>query len=90
MNGHAVLDALRPELFNAHSSKPRLPRILGDMSALLPLSRYFLRQILFTETSGKINRASRLSRLAEQLCSHSVNTRCSRSDCCRNATFFLL
>jgi hypothetical protein len=67
--GHAVLDALRPELFNAQFIEAAaFHESFGDMSALLSaLQVRSFRQILFTETSGKINRASRLSRLAEQL-----------------------
>jgi hypothetical protein len=67
--GHAVLDALRPQLFNAQFIEAAaFHESFGDMSALLSaLQVPSFRQALFTETSGKINRASRLSRLAEQL-----------------------
>jgi hypothetical protein len=67
--GHAVLDAIRPELFNAQFIEAAaFHESFGDMSALLSaLQVTSFRQILFTETGGTINRASRLSRLAEQL-----------------------
>jgi hypothetical protein len=67
--GHAVLDAIRPQLFNAHFIEAAaFHESFGDMSALLSaLQVASFRQIVLTETGNKINRASRLSRLAEQL-----------------------
>jgi hypothetical protein len=93
--GHAVLDALRPELFNAQFIEAAaFHESFGDMSALLSaLQVPSFRQVLFTETGGVINRASRLSRLAEQLgaairISHpdSVNPDCLRNAC--NSFFY--
>jgi hypothetical protein len=88
--GHAVLDAIRPELFNAQSIEAAsFHESFGDMSALLSaLQVPSFRQIVFTETDGKINRASRLSRLAEQL---GAAIRVGRPDvvdpdCLRNAS----
>jgi hypothetical protein len=67
--GHAVLDALRPQLFDAQTIEAAaFHESFGDMSALLSaLQVPSFRQTLLSETGGTINRASRLSRLAEQL-----------------------
>ena len=67
--GHAVLDALRPQLFDAQTIEAAaFHESFGDMSALLSaLQVPSFRQTLLTETHGTLNRASRLSRLAEQL-----------------------
>jgi len=67
--GHAVLDALRPQLFDAQTIEAAaFHESFGDMSALLSaLQVPSFRQSVLSETSGVINRASRLSRLAEQL-----------------------
>jgi len=67
--GHAVLDAIRPELFDAQFIEAAaFHESFGDMSAILSgLQVPTLRQTVLTDTGGKINRASRLSRLAEQL-----------------------
>jgi hypothetical protein len=67
--GHAVLDAIRPELFNAQFIEAAaFHESFGDMSALLSdLQVASFRQALLAETGGKLNRSSRLSRLAEQL-----------------------
>jgi hypothetical protein len=67
--GHAVLDAMRPELFNAQFIEAAaFHESFGDMSALLSaLQVSSFCQAVLSETSGKINRSSRLSRLAEQL-----------------------
>ena len=64
--GHAVLDALRPQLFDAQTIEAAaFHESFGDMSALL--SALQVPSFLLTETHGTLNRASRLSRLAEQL-----------------------
>jgi hypothetical protein len=67
--GHAVLDALRPQLFDAQTIEAAaFHESFGDMSALLSaLQVPSFRQVLLSETGGAINHASRLSRLAEQL-----------------------
>jgi hypothetical protein len=67
--GHAVLDALRPQLFDAQTIEAAaFHESFGDMSALLSaLQVPSFRQTLLSETRGAINHASRLSRLAEQL-----------------------
>ncbi len=67
--GHAVLDALRPQLWDAMSDEvAAFHESFGDVSALLSgLQLRSLRSAVLTETSGRLHRASRLSRLAEQL-----------------------
>ena len=67
--GHAVLDAIRPELFDAQAIEAAaFHESFGDMSALLSsLQVASFRQAVMTETGGALNRSSRLSRLAEQL-----------------------
>ena len=67
--GHAVLDAIRPQLFNAQTiESAAFHEGFGDMSAMLSaLQVSSFRQSLLNDTAGKLNRSSRLSRLAEQL-----------------------
>jgi hypothetical protein len=67
--GHAVLDAIRPQLFNAQTIEAAaFHESMGDMSAMLSaLQVPSFRELLLNETSGSLNRSSRLSRLAEQL-----------------------
>jgi hypothetical protein len=67
--GHALLDALRPELFDAASAEvDAFHEAFGDMTAMLSaLWRPSYRQRVLTETQGRLRTNSRLSRLAEQL-----------------------
>jgi hypothetical protein len=67
--GHAVLDAFRPQLFNAHTIETSaFHESFGDMSAILSaLQVPSFRSAVLQETDGTLNRSSRLSRLAEQL-----------------------
>jgi hypothetical protein len=67
--GHAVLDAVRPQLFNtADAEVGAFHESFGDMSAILcAIQLPSLRQGFITETQGHLNVNSRLSRLAEQL-----------------------
>ena len=67
--GHAFLDAIRPQLFDAATIEAAaFHEAFGDMSGILSaLQVPSFRQEVLTETQGKINRTSRLSRLAEQL-----------------------
>jgi hypothetical protein len=67
--GHAILDALRPQLWNAASFEAAaFHESFGDMSSLLSaLQLPTVRQKVLTETGGQLNITSRLSRLAEQL-----------------------
>jgi hypothetical protein len=67
--GHAVLDALRPQLFNtADAETGAFHEAFGDMSSILcALQIDWIRTGILNETSGRLNTNSRLSRLAEQL-----------------------
>jgi len=87
--GHAVLDALRPELFDAANLEtPAFHESFGDMSAILTALRVpELRASIAGETGGHIDRNSELSRLAEQL-GAAIRQRSPDavdSDCLRNA-----
>lgn len=67
--GHAVLDAIRPELFSSASIEgAAFHESFGDMSSILSaLQLPSLRAKVLNETQGRLNVNSRLSRLAEQL-----------------------
>ena len=67
--GHAILDALRPELFDAGTIEAAaFHESFGDMSALLAaLQLPSMRAAMIADTAGDLSRSSRLSRLAEQL-----------------------
>jgi hypothetical protein len=67
--GHAILDALKPQLFNAASTEASaFHESFGDMSAILSaLQLDAMRDQVIRETQGRLNNNSRLSRLAEQL-----------------------
>ena len=87
--GHAVLDALKPQLFDAAAIEiDAFHEAFGDMSAILcALQLPRLRGQVLDETNGRLNANSRLSRLAEQL---GWGIRQSRPDaadvdCLRNA-----
>jgi hypothetical protein len=67
--GHAVLDAVRPELWDAMAGEiAAFHESFGDMSAMLTALRLpsFATRLL-TETGRRLACTSRLSRLAEQL-----------------------
>ncbi|HWZ82810.1 MAG TPA: hypothetical protein VNW47_09305 [Terriglobales bacterium] len=87
--GHAVLDALRPQLFDAQTIEAAaFHESFGDMSALLSaLQVPSFRDVLLGDTGGRLNRSSRLSRLAEQL-GAAIRTQEADAvdpDCLRNA-----
>lgn len=67
--GHAVLDSVRPQLWDVASFEPpAFHESFGDMSAILTaLQVPSVRAAVLKETSGELYRSSRLSRLAEQL-----------------------
>ncbi|MEU6091671.1 hypothetical protein ABZ865_33860 [Streptomyces sp. NPDC047085] len=67
--GHAILDALRPQLFNAASAETAaLHEAYGDISALLTsLHLEPLRTAVLAETQSNLELSSRVSRMAEQL-----------------------
>jgi hypothetical protein len=67
--GHAVLDAVKPHLFDAMSAEvAAFHESFGDMSSILTSMRLreFATRVL-VETRGKVNCTSRMSRMAEQL-----------------------
>jgi len=67
--GHAILDAIKPQLWNAASHEAAaFHEAFADMSAILSaLQLPSLRRAVLSETGGQLYRNSRLSRLAEQL-----------------------
>jgi hypothetical protein len=67
--GHAVLDALRPQLFDAASIEAAaFHEAFGDVSALLvSLELPSIRGRVLLQTGGRLYRSSRHSRIAEQL-----------------------
>jgi hypothetical protein len=88
--GHAVLDALRPELWDTASDEVAgFHESFGDMSALLSaLQLKSVRVQVLQETDGKLGRSSRLSRLAEQLggAIRLIRPDAAEADCLRNAS----
>jgi hypothetical protein len=88
--GHAILDALKPELWNVGSQEvAAFHESFGDISAILSaLQLPMMRAAIISETDGRINRNSRLSRLAEQL-GQAIRERYPDAvdpDCLRNAS----
>jgi hypothetical protein len=87
--GHALLDSFKPQLFDAASIEvAAFHESFGDMSALLSaLQLPSVREGVLAETGGVLRRASRLSRLAEQLGSAIRQSAPSavEPDCLRNA-----
>jgi len=67
--GHAILDAIKPQLWNAaFVEAAAFHEAFGDMSALLSvLSLQAARTTIIRETNGSLFRSSSISRLAEQL-----------------------
>ena len=67
--GHAVLDAIRPQLWNAASIEvASLHEAFGDIASILSaLELRSVRESVVDATGGRVARASRVSRLAEQL-----------------------
>jgi len=87
--GHAVLDALRPQLWDASFIEAgAFHESFGDMSALLAgLQLASMRDAVLVETAGRLYRSSRLSRLAEQLgwAIRQIRPEVVEADCLRNA-----
>lgn len=87
--GHAILDALKPQLFDAANTEvAAFHESFGDMSAILcALQLSSERQKVLTETQGHLNVTSRLSRLAEQLgwAIRQLSPTAVDPDCLRNA-----
>jgi hypothetical protein len=67
--GHAILDSIRPELFDAGTIEAAaFHEAFGDMAALLvALQLQSMRASVLAETNGDLGRNSRLSKLARQL-----------------------
>ena len=87
--GHAVLDAVRPQLWDAMSHEvAAFHESFGDMSSILvALQQPAIRAEVLAETGGALYRSSRLSRVAEQLgWGQRQRQPCSaEGDCLRNA-----
>jgi hypothetical protein len=87
--GHAVLDAMRPQLWNAGFIEvAAFHESFGDMSAILSaLQLLSMRQDVLSETRGQLGRSSSLSRLAEQLgyAIRLINPSAVEPNCLRNA-----
>jgi hypothetical protein len=87
--GHAILDAVKPELFDAMSTEvAAFHEAFGDMSSTLSALRLpSIRQVVLDQTSGKLNVNSRLSQLARQLgwaIRIQFDPTAADSDCLRN------
>lgn len=87
--GHAILDSVRPQLWDAMSAEvAAFHESFGDMSALLSaLQIPSFRQVVLAETGGTLYHNSRLSRLAEQLgwAIRQTQPDAVDADCLRNA-----
>ena len=87
--GHAILDSIKPQLFDAMSSEAAaFHESFADISAILSaLQLPSLRASVLTDTRGRLYTSSRLSRLAEQLGSaiRLVAPDAAEPDCLRNA-----
>jgi hypothetical protein len=87
--GHAILDAIKPQLWGAASDEAAaFHESFGDMSAILSaLQLQEMRQSVLAETGGHLERNSRLSRLAEQLGAaiRLIAPQAVDADCLRNA-----
>jgi hypothetical protein len=87
--GHAVLDAVRPQLFNAmFTETSAFHESFGDISAILcALQLDSVLAAVLAETGGRLNRSTFLSRLAEQLGAaiRQLKPQDVEPDCLRNA-----
>jgi hypothetical protein len=88
--GHAVLDALKPQLFNTASLETSaFHEAFGDMSAILSaLQLPVMRARVLAEAGARLNVNSRLSRVAEQLgwaIRRQFSPDAADADCLRNA-----
>jgi hypothetical protein len=88
--GHATLDAIRPQLWNATNLEvPAFHESFGDMSSMLTeLQLQSVREEVIAATQGHLARSSRLSRLAEQLgwAIRKIQPDAVDADCLRNAS----
>lgn len=87
--GHAILDALKPQLFNSGTPESwAFHEAFGDISALLSaLELDWMCQTVLQETGGRLSASSRWSRIAESLGwgLRQGNPRVVEADCLRNA-----
>lgn len=87
--GHAVLDAVRPQLWDAASLEvAAFHESFADISAMLSgLHLLSVRKGVLADTSRRISRSSRMSRLAEQLgwAVRQIKPDAVDPDCLRNA-----
>ena len=87
--GHALLDAIRPQLWNTASIEvASFHEAFGDISAMLSaLELPSVREDVLAGTGGRLSRASRVSRLAEQLgwAIRQLHPDAVDPDCLRNA-----
>lgn len=87
--GHAVLDAIRPELWDTSTAETAaFHESFGDISAILSnLQLESVRRTVLQETMGHLYHSSRLSRLAEQLgwALRQLAPDATDKDCLRNA-----
>jgi len=87
--GHAILDAIKPQLWGAASHEAAaFHESFGDMSAILSaLQLQSLRSAILRDTGGHLYQSSRLSRLAEQLGTaiRAQHPDAVNPDCLRNA-----
>ena len=87
--GHALLDAIRPELWDVMSVEvASFHEAFGDISAVLSaLQVASVRESVLSETNNKVFRSSRASRLAEQLgwAVRQLYPGSAETDCLRNA-----
>ena len=87
--GHAVLDALRPDLWSSgYDEVAAFHESFGDLSSIFSLLQLdFIRSDLIATTGGRLYQNSRVSRVAEQLGfairQHSPGK--AEADCLRNA-----
>src|SRR5947209_2623599 len=86
--GHAILDSIKPELWDGLQEAAAFHEGFADVSAILSaLQLPSLRATILTHTGGHLYRSSRLSRLAEQLGSaiRAQEPDAVDPDCLRNA-----
>ncbi len=87
--GHALLDAIRPQLWNAASIEvASFHEAFADISAMLSaLELASVRDEVLRSTGGRLSRSSRVSRLAEQLgwAIRQLHPDAVDPDCLRNA-----
>jgi len=88
--GHAVLDAIQPDLYNAQTIEAAaFHEAFGDITAILSaLQVASFRDQVLNETGGTLNHSSRLSRFAEQLGAaiRMLRPDVADPDCLRNAS----